>query len=124
LWNGLGACILPVGMERRIALSVRQPWAELILRGDKAVEYRGRPTRRRGRVYLYASTLPAEAAAEWERLALRPADLPAGVIVGSVEIVGCEGSNGDYRWLLARPRRLARPLRPRGRPQPIFFYPF
>jgi len=111
-------------MKRRIALSVRQPWAELILRGDKTVEFRGRPTRRRGRVYLYASKLPAEAAAEWEGLGLRPSDLPAGAIVGSVEIVGCEGADGHWRWLLARPRRLARPLRPRGRPQPIFFYPF
>ena len=61
MWNGSGACILRAAMKRRIALSVRQPWAELILRGDKTVEFRGRPTRRRGRVYLYASKLPAEA---------------------------------------------------------------
>src|SRR5215216_5886466 len=38
------------------ALSVRQPWAELILRGVKTVEYRSRPTRIVGeRFWIYAS---------------------------------------------------------------------
>jgi predicted transcriptional regulator len=38
------------------ALSVRQPFAELILRGIKTVEYRSRPTRKIGeRFWLYAS---------------------------------------------------------------------
>jgi hypothetical protein len=38
------------------ALSIRQPFAELILRGVKTVEYRSRPTRIVGeRFYLYAS---------------------------------------------------------------------
>src|SRR5438067_1332450 len=38
------------------ALSIRQPFAELILRGIKTVEYRSRPTRIIGeRFYIYAS---------------------------------------------------------------------
>src|SRR5687768_3446618 len=38
------------------ALSVRQPYAELILRGVKTVEYRTRPTRILGeRFHIYAS---------------------------------------------------------------------
>jgi len=38
------------------ALSIRQPYAELILRGMKRIEYRSRPTRRIGqRFYIYAS---------------------------------------------------------------------
>jgi hypothetical protein len=38
------------------ALSIRQPYAELILRGIKTVEYRSRPTRIIGeRFYIYAS---------------------------------------------------------------------
>ncbi|MBN1449250.1 MAG: ASCH domain-containing protein, partial [Bacteroidetes bacterium] len=32
------------------ALSIRQPYCEQILRGEKTVEYRSRPTKRRGRV--------------------------------------------------------------------------
>ncbi len=39
-----------------LALSIRQPYAELILRGIKRIEYRSRPTRIVGeRFYLYAS---------------------------------------------------------------------
>jgi ASCH domain len=37
------------------ALSVRQPWAELILRGEKTIEYRSQPTKVRGKIYIYAS---------------------------------------------------------------------
>src|SRR6185503_2281537 len=41
------------------ALSIRQPWAELILRGVKTVEYRSRPTRVVGeRFWLYAARGP------------------------------------------------------------------
>ena len=39
-----------------LALSIRQPYAELILRGVKTIEYRSRPTRKIGeRFYIYAS---------------------------------------------------------------------
>ena len=39
-----------------LALSIRQPYAELILRGIKTVEYRSRPTRIIGeRFHIYAS---------------------------------------------------------------------
>jgi predicted transcriptional regulator len=37
------------------AISIRQPWVELILRGVKKKEYRSQPTNIRERVYLYAS---------------------------------------------------------------------
>ena len=38
------------------ALSIRQPYAELILRGEKTIEYRSRPTKIIGeRFYFYAS---------------------------------------------------------------------
>ena len=41
------------------ALSIRQPFAELILRGVKTVEYRTRPTRIIGeRFYIYAAKKP------------------------------------------------------------------
>ncbi len=49
-----------------LALSIRQPYAELILRGIKTVEYRTRPTRIVGeRFYLYASK--AKPKAVWSR---------------------------------------------------------
>ena len=38
------------------ALSIRQPYAELILRGIKTIEYRSRPTRIIGQpFYIYAA---------------------------------------------------------------------
>jgi predicted transcriptional regulator len=38
------------------AISIRQPYAELILRGIKPIEFRSRPTRIIGeRFYIYAS---------------------------------------------------------------------
>lgn len=37
------------------ALSIRQPWAEQIVLGGKAVEYRGGRTNVRGRIAIYAS---------------------------------------------------------------------
>lgn len=36
------------------ALSLRQPWAELIMRGEKKIEYRSFRTHLRERVYIYA----------------------------------------------------------------------
>ena len=52
------------------ALSIRQPYAELILRGIKTIEYRSRPTRIIGeRFYIYAARTPgpSEAWAELDR---------------------------------------------------------
>ena len=43
-------------MPPRRVLSIRQPYAELILRGIKKIEYRSRPTRIIGeRFYIYAA---------------------------------------------------------------------
>jgi hypothetical protein len=105
------------------ALSIRQPYIELILQGRKTIEYRSRATRVRERVYLYASQIPgpleafADADLLWE-------ELPCGLLLGSVEITDCEWGGDCYEWRLERPRRLRSPLKPEGRPQPLFFFPF
>ena len=41
--------------EQRRALSIRQPYAEQILRGTKEIEYRSVKTNIRERIYIYAS---------------------------------------------------------------------
>jgi hypothetical protein len=104
-------------------LSIRQPYAEQILRGTKRFEYRSRPTRIRERVYIYASLKPG-AAEEFKRMRIQPGDLPTAVLVGTVEIIDCSGERGDYKWHLARPQRLQRHLRPAKHPQPAWFNPF
>ncbi|HEX4129486.1 MAG TPA: ASCH domain-containing protein [Pirellulales bacterium] len=107
-----------------IALSIRQPYVEMILRGTKKIEYRSLPTRRRGRIYIYASRIPADDPEAWQAIAATPGDFPVGLLVGTVEITGCSGRRGNYHWHLAHPERLADPLPVSKKPQPMFFYPW
>jgi hypothetical protein len=103
------------------ALSIRQPLSELILLGEKTKEYRSRRTLIRDRVYLYAGKKVAVVEGFPE---VEAALLPRGVIVGSVEIVGCKGNKKDgFIWLLSRPVRYPTPLVPIGVPQPGFWQP-
>ncbi len=53
-----------------------------------------------------------------------PEDLPTGVLVGAVEVVGCTGKPGDYEWHLANPEWLPEPLKPKRQLQPVWFHPF
>jgi hypothetical protein len=60
-----------------LALSIRQPFAELILRGIKTDEYRSRPTRIIGqRFHIYASKGAGKAV--WSRDLAVPATLGGG----------------------------------------------
>ena len=107
-----------------IALSIRQPYAEQILRGTKKVEYRNMSTKKRERVYIYASRTPAPAR-YWREIGLKPGELPTGVLVGTVEIVDCiENGFKDYHWRLANPLRLRKSIKPGNHPQLAWFYPF
>lgn len=112
--------------EQLKALSIRQPWAELILRGEKTVEYRSQPTKIRGRVYIYAALGRAESDDDGitDELQETLAALPRGKIVGTVEIADCVGSDGEYEWMLVNPQRLDEPIAPNEQPQPVWFHPF
>lgn len=111
-------------IEPTMALSVRQPHAEAILRGIKKIEYRSCATNRRGRVLLYASRIPVEDVPGWMKKygmeKERYDDLPRGVLVGSVELYKCDGGE----WHLRHPQRARTLLIPKNRPQPIWFRPF
>ena len=76
------------------ALSIRQPYAELILRGIKPIEFRSRPTKRIGeRFYIYASQQWAEG-----KLFLEGCRSKSGVaIVGdNIEVP----TEGPQPWML------------------------
>jgi hypothetical protein len=109
----------------RRAISIRQPYAEQIMRGLKTKEYRTKPTNIRERVYVYASLRPGDRS-DFELLGVEPEDLRTGVLIGSIEIVGCEWDrrSDQYAYRLANPVRLKRHLRPKKQPQPVWFYPF
>jgi hypothetical protein len=117
-------CMTQHTTQLRLALSIRQPWAELILLGVKATEFRTRGTRVRGRIFIYASLgrYPRADEAEWaEEYGLDDiAGLPRGVIVGTVELYDCRGDE----WYLRSPERLARLIKPERRPNPVWFRPF
>jgi hypothetical protein len=67
------------------ALSIRQPWAELILRGEKDVENRSWLTHHRGPLLIHASkTLVRESMDEF---GLDEETIPRGALVGVVEVV-------------------------------------
>jgi hypothetical protein len=105
------------------AFSVHQPFAEQIMLGTKKFEYRSVKTTRRARVYVYASLRNDKRA--YEEMKKEPGDFPNGVIVGTVEIVDCTLSPGwGYKWHLANPKRLQKPLKPDNKGQPVWFIPF
>jgi hypothetical protein len=110
-------------MQHMRALSIRQPYAEQILRGKKKIEYRSKSTNIRERVYIYASMTPGDLE-DWEAMHMQPGDLPIGVLVGTIEICDCTRGPGDYQWHLTKPDRLKRHLKPKKHPQPVWFYPF
>ena len=114
------------------ALSFRQPWAELVLSGQKSLDLRTWHTRYRGPLAIYApQTIEREAC---EAYGLDPADLPTGAIVGLVDLVRvveldealyAERSDEHlnarrfrqplFGWELASPQRLAMPQPAHGR---------
>ena len=128
--------------NRLPALGIRQPWAELILRGIKTIEIRSSQTKIRGPIYVYASkklakTPHAEQAAEEAGIDVE--ELPTGVLVGTVEIVDSFPVNqkhvaasgvpatilhGKYGWELAKPKRLQKLIVPDYLPYGVWFYPF
>jgi hypothetical protein len=125
-----------------IALGIRQPWAELILRGIKTLEIRSQPTARRGTIYLYTSKKLADIPAARlaiDRHRLDVADVPRGLLVGTVDLIGsrpCTPAYADsacvpasllenqHAWELGNPQRLSEPLAVRFLPYGVWFYPF
>ena len=132
-----------------LALSIRQPYAELILRGIKTVEYRSRPTRIIGeRFHIYASkgsgvrvqgsvktadniVVPREPLPAWmielaEQVGMIEAGalLPTGVIVGSAVIEKVTRNHDLFEWHLAGIERAKKLRKPSGHPQPVWFHPF
>ena len=95
------------------ALSVQQPWVDLILSGEKNIEYRSRRMREMGPLLLHASkTIKQE---NFARVGMEAeiGSLPYGALVGVVDVVdvvAVEGQDGLFEWRLAHPRRFAMPI--------------
>ena len=84
-------------MNKYYGLSIRQPWASLIIMGLKSVEIRSWSTPYRGRLYIHVSkTVDNEAR---RRFAI---DFKAtGVIIGSVDLVDISPFTDETWYSLA-----------------------
>ena len=114
-----------LSQEVTVALSIRQPWAWLIVNGFKDIENRDWRTNFRGRVLVHAGKKYGRAEKRDAYIVFAvfgiqiPETLELGGIVGSVEIVDCvtqSGSpwfrDGGFGFVLERPEVL--PFRPLG----------
>jgi hypothetical protein len=127
-----------VGGGKVIALSVKQPWAQLIVSGKKDVENRSWRTNYRGRVLIHAGVTPECITLFEQALALMPIrvevgsrlDLtdprsmdiwPRGAIVGAVTIVDCVLASdspwfgGAFGWVLKDAVAFPEPIPYKGR---------
>lgn len=98
------------------ALSIRQPWAWLILNAGKDIENRNWQTKLRGRVLIHASKGMTRAEYENAECVANSVLIPPfeilerGGIVGSVEIVDCVTDSespwffGPYGFVLRDPQ--------------------
>ena len=91
-------------------ISIRQPWAYLILNAGKDIENRNWKTKIRGRVLIHASKQIDEEAVRLH--GLENVHMNTGCIVGSVEIVDCVAQSesrwftGKYGFVLKHPQKI------------------
>ena len=107
------------GLKKLKAISIRQPWAWLIVNGYKDVENRVWFAKLRGRVLIHAGVSKSDTNPEalaYIKRKYRVANLPdtfeTGGIVGIAEITDCVQHHrsrwfqGPFGWTLANARRL------------------
>jgi ASCH domain len=111
--------VVSYGGRSEPVLTVRQPWAELIVSGIKDVENRSWSTSYRGRLWIHASVSRVDREPEYVRVIERA---PRGAIVGHVDLVDVVtdapskwAAPGKCHWLLANPLRLEEPVSAVGR---------
>ena len=114
------------------AITIKQPWASLIVEGVKDIENRTWNTKFRGRVLIHAAMSDFDftkaMTSEYQREFIKQIQKPyiKGAIIGSVEIVDCIKSNKDlgnspwgnfycYHWVLANPIKFDKPIPAKGK---------
>ncbi len=95
------------------ALSIRQPFASLIIEGLKDREHRTWNTKFRGRFIVHASKNPD--IKFMEEYGFKKTAFTYGVILGTVELYDTEDyGNGIKGLLLRSPTKLSRPIEYKG----------
>lgn len=129
-------------MPRLKCLSIRQPWADLIVGGRKLIENRSRRTHYRGPLGIHASKSTAAIASLTDKEIadycpdLDGDGLSIGGVIGTVELLDCvryvdlpkalrrhpfaDRGEDNWCWILGSPRRFATPVAAKGNSG--FFY--
>ena len=123
-------------MPNMKTLTVRQPWAWLIVHGYKTVENRSWSTNYRGSLLIHAAKAVdregmADLRAHWAEIGdpLTPSELKdletVGAVVGRVNVIDCtltpQGDDcewhnpGAWAWILRNPEYLSKPIPATGR---------
>jgi hypothetical protein len=91
-----------------------QPWAAMIIRGEKAAEHRTWVTGYRGRLWIHAGRgLDPDAPPGLARACV---PLVYGAIIGYADLYDIDGVPGDRHWHLRDPVALDQPVPCRGWP--------
>lgn len=86
------------------ALTIKQPWATLIMQGDKRFEFRSWQTKYRGDLLIHAGKgIDKEAMKRLEKYL--PKELPYGKILGKVKLVDCIKMSPEFKELLLKENR-------------------
>jgi hypothetical protein len=74
-----------------LALSIRQPWATLVVLGLKTIEIRGWSTPVRGRVYIHAGKISDERSEAWSHVPAEHLEITRrrGGLIGAADLVDC-----------------------------------
>ena len=82
-------------------LTIKQPWATLIMQGNKRFEFRSWQTKYRGDLLIHAGKgIDKEAIKRLSKYI--PEDLPAGKILGKVTLVDCVKMSPEFKAMLLK----------------------
>jgi len=118
-WHGVGS-VQTVSVK---ALSIRQPWAYLVVSGTKTIENRHWTTEHRGLLLIHAAvSLARDARYDLRRLNVSVPDLlPRGALVGYAELVDVITDSldpffvGPFGFVLRNAQPLKKPIPMTGR---------
>lgn len=82
-------------------LTIKQPWATLIMQGDKRFEFRSWKTSYRGDLLIHAGKgIDKEAMKRLKKYL--PSDMPLGKILGRVKLVDCIKMSPEFKNMLLK----------------------
>ena len=82
-------------------LTIKQPWATLIMQKDKRFEFRSWQTKYRGDLLIHAGKgIDKEAMKRLEKYI--PSDMPTGKILGKVNLVDCIKMSPEFKEILLK----------------------